>query len=178
MINNRKKALKNWPLATLANLLFLVLINTFLALPDASARDLHGRFGLGYNSEFSNFKSENGIPGISVKYGFTRDFTGEVITGIGTTTPTNYVYAVKFHKNIFYETNLNFYFFLGGGLVGASTKSGAEFLTGFGVEFFIPGIESVGLSMETGGSMNNLSGSFVFQTMGVSFLNAGMHFYF
>ena len=48
----------------------------------------------------------------------------------------------------------------------------------FGVEAFIPGIESLGFSMETGASFNNLSGSYAVQTMGVSFLNAGMHFYF
>jgi hypothetical protein len=39
-------------------------------------------------------------------------------------------------------------------------------------------VESLSFSMETGASFDNLSGSFVIETLGVSFLNAGMHFYF
>lgn len=48
-----------------------------------------------------------------------------------------------------------------------------------GAEFFIPGLESVGFSFETGGALHNLSnGSMSFRTVGVSFIDAGMHFYF
>jgi hypothetical protein len=32
--------------------------------------------------------------------------------------------------------------------------------------------------METGASFHNLTGTFVLRTMGISFLNAGIHFYF
>ena len=42
----------------------------------------------------------------------------------------------------------------------------------------MPGVESLGLTVETGASFGNLSGSFVLRTMGVSFLDAGIHFYF
>jgi hypothetical protein len=149
-----------------------------LAPPLASARDLQGRLGLGYNSEFANATAANGVPGVSIKYGFTRDIATEVIVGVATTNPGNSVTALKFFKNLFYETNLNFYFMLGGGILSASNNSGAEFIGGFGAEFFIPGIESLGFSMETGASFDNLGGSFVLKTLGVSFLNAGMHFYF
>ncbi len=142
------------------------------------AKDMQGRLGLGYNSEFANASETHGVPGVSLKYGITRDLAIEGVVGVTTATPSNSVVGLKLFKNIFYETNLNFYFMLGGALLSANQKKGAEFLSGFGVEFFIPGIESLGFSVETGGSLNNLSGHYVFRTLGVSFLSAGIHFYF
>jgi len=156
---------------------FLLALSWMIA-PAASARDMQGRLGLGYNSEFSNMQAVNGVPGVSLKYGLTRDLAGEVVVGVSTASPSNSVTGVKLFKNLFFETNLNFYFMLGGAILSGNSKSGAEFLGGFGAEFFIPGIESLGFSMETGGTFDNLSGSFVLKTLGVSFLNAGIHFYF
>ena len=108
----------------------------------------------------------------------TRDLAIEGIFGITTATPGNSVTAVKICKNLFFETNLNFYTMLGAGIVSGSNHTGTEFIGGFGAEFFIPGIESLGFAMETGASFGNLSGSFNFKPIGVSFLNAGIHFYF
>jgi hypothetical protein len=76
------------------------------------------------------------------------------------------------------ETNLNFNFFVAGGLISAKQVSSAEFLGGFGAEFFIPGIDSLGFGTSIGVSLNNLAGSFAFKTLGLSFINAGVHFYF
>lgn len=172
-IGRIQSALKGLPV------LAWVSVAAMLLTPgSAHARDMQGRLGLGYNSEFSNQEGANAVPGISLKYGFTRDIASELIVGVATTTPGNSVFGVKFFKNLFYETNLNFYFMVGGGLVSANNNSGAEFLGGFGAEFFIPGLESLGFSMETGGSFSNISGSFALKTLGVSFLNAGIHFYF
>lgn len=155
------------------------LLSVAALLPThAWSRDLQGRLGLGYNAEFANFQTIGGVPGISLKYGFTRDLAIELVGGVSTASPTNSVAAVKFFKNIFYETNLNFYATLGGGFVSGGGFSGMELLGGFGAEAFIPGIESLGFSMELGGSFNNLSGSYGLKTLGVSFLNAGIHFYF
>jgi hypothetical protein len=146
------------------------------------ARDLQGRFGLGFNREFENYRSltsPTGVPAISLKYGLTRDIAVAGIIGVATTDPLNSVTALKFFKNVFYETSLNFYFMVGGGLVKvSSSSSGAQFLAGFGAEFFIPGIESLGFSVETGLTFDNLSGGFIVRTLGVSFLDAGIHFYF
>jgi hypothetical protein len=135
----------------------------------AQARDLQGRLGLGYNAEFANTSQTNGL---------SRDIGLEGVVGIDTATPNNSVAALKFFRNLFYETNLNFYFTAGGGFVTANNKTGAEILSGFGAEAFIPGIESLGFSMEVGATLDNLSGNFVLKTLGVSFLNAGIHFYF
>ncbi len=160
-----------------ARRVFLLLICSLVST-SAWARDLHGRLGLGYNSEFANSTSMGRVPGISLKYGLTKDIAFEAVAGIATTSPTNSVTGLKFFKNLFFETNLNFYFMLGAGLLNANSKSGTEFLGGFGAEFFIPGVDSLGLSVETGGELDNLTGSYVIRTLGVSFLDAGIHFYF
>lgn len=157
--------------------LALVLLAALLPA-GATARDMQGRLGLGYNAEFANFSISGGVPGVSLKYGLTRDIAAEGIIGVATSNPGNSVTAVKFFKNLFFETSLNFYFMLGAGILSGGGRSGAEFLGGFGAELFIPGIESLGLAVEAGASLDNLGGSFVLKTLGVSFLHAGIHFYF
>src|SRR5579884_3938685 len=160
-----------------------VLCFTTLSAPfvtSAYARDLTGRLGLGYNSEFANSDSSivGHVPAISLKYGISKDIGVEGVVGFNTGSPANDVVGLKFFKNIFYETNLNFYFMAGAAAVQGNGKSGAQVLAGFGVEWFFPGLESLGFAMETGGSLDNLSGSYALKTLGVSFLNAGIHFYF
>jgi hypothetical protein len=161
---------------------FLLGLLTFLPLgfmaQSAHARDLQGRLGLGFNDEFANQGLANGVPAISLKYGISRDIATEAVLGVNTGNPSNSVAALKFFRNLFYETNLNFYFTAGAGIVTANNKTGAEILSGFGAEAFIPGIESLGFSMEVGATLDNLAGNFVLKTLGVSFLNAGIHFYF
>ena len=164
--------------ARIARHLLPAALSLALLAGSAHARDLQGRLGLGYNAQFANTTATNGVPAVGIKYGLTRDVAAEAVVGVATTNPGNSVFAGKFYKNLFFETNLNFYFLMAAGLVNANKKSGAQFLGGFGTEFFIPGLESLGFSMEVGGSFDNLSGSFALKTMGVSFLNAGMHFYF
>lgn len=152
--------------------------------PQASARELEGRVGIGYNSEFANAYPASTtaggfrFPGISVKYGLTRDIAVAAIAGLATTSPSNMVVAMKVFKNIFYENHLNFYFTAGAGILSVNNSSGIEVLGAVGVEFFIPGVESLGLSVETGATFDNASGSFAIKTLGVSFLDAGIHFYF
>jgi hypothetical protein len=158
-------------------LIFFALLVTLM--PRAEARDLQGRLGLGFNAQFANQREVNGrVPAISAKYAVTKDIAFEGIIGLATTTPGNSVVAMKFFKTLFFENNLNFYTMLAGGLVTANATSGIDLQGGFGTEFFIPGLESVGFSFELGGELTNLSGSMVFRTMGASFLDAGMRFYF
>src|SRR5579885_2185916 len=162
-----------------SRLLALVTILAAFSPTLAWAKDMQGRLGLGYNGQWANAEQTGGVPGVSLKYGLTRDIATELVVGVATTNPSNSVVGIKFFKNLFYETNLNFYFMLGGGILSGNGRSGAEFLGGFGAEFFIPGIESLGFAVETGGLFENVStGSFVLKTLGVSFLSAGIHFYF
>ena len=151
----------------------------FLFSDPCLGRDMQGRLGLGYNSEFANaYSTGPRVPGISIKYAMTRDLAIEGVFAIATTSPSQSVTGIKLFKNVFFETNLNFYFMLGGGFINANSQIGAELLAGFGAEFFIPGIDSLGLAIETGATFNNASGSYALRTLGVSFLDAGIHFYF
>ncbi|OFZ78944.1 MAG: hypothetical protein A3K03_06425 [Bdellovibrionales bacterium RIFOXYD1_FULL_44_7] len=156
-----------------AALALVAISGILLFSSSAFCRDMQGRLGMGYSNEFSN-----GVPGVSLKYAFTRDIAVQGMLGFSTTSPLNSGTGLKLFKNIFYETNLNFYYMLGAGILTAKSTTAAEFITGFGTEFFIPGLESLGFMIETGAIFGNISGSFILHTLGVSFLNAGIHFYF
>ena len=147
-------------------------------VPAGQARDLQGRLGLGYNSEFASSQATGGTPAISLKYGLTRDLAASLLLGMKTGSPNSSVIGGKFFKNLFIETNLNFYFTAGLAMESISGSSGVELLSGFGAEFFIPGVESLGFSVETGASYSSLGGHSTLKTIGVSFLDAGIHFYF
>ena len=155
------------------------IVASIVTSTPASAKELVGRMGLGYNAQFSQTEQQNGVPAISIKYGIAPREMIEIIGGFYSGANGSGVAALQFMQTIHSESYANFYFLLGGGFVSANQRSGGEFLTGFGTEFFIPGVDSVGLSFETGLSMENVtSGTFVLKTFGLSFLNVGMHFYF
>ena len=174
---NASIALARSPLRSLPPLSALLLLSA-IAPWAAEARDLTGRLGLGFNSEFSAGTGATGTPAVSIKYALAKDLAAELIAGVSTGAPVESVAAMKVFKNLFFETNLNFYFTAGAGMVTAGENAGVEFLGAFGSEFFLPGLESVGFSFEAGGTLDNASGTFAFRTLGASFLQAGMHFYF
>jgi hypothetical protein len=86
--------------------------------------------------------------------------------------------AAKLFRNLFFEPNLNFYFMGGFGILNSNNIGGIELLTGMGIEFFLPAIESVGFSVEMGATFDNSTGEYAIKTLGASFLDAGIHFYF
>lgn len=146
-------------------------------MPSADAKDLSGRIGIGFMNEFSSSSGTFQVPALSAKYALTKDLAISGAAGINTTSPGGYSLGAKVYKNIFYETNLNFYVAAGAGLVKRD-QLGIEFLGVFGTEIFIPGVDSLGLSFEAGASLSNITGSFVVKTIGFTFLHAGVHFYF
>lgn len=143
----------------------------------AHARDMSARLGVGFVDEFSNSSGTRTVPAISLKYGLSKDLAVSGILGFNTAVPTAATIGGKVFRNLFFEQNLNFYTALGFAYV-KGTNSGVELLGLLGAEFFIPGIESLGFSFETGVSANNATGSFALKTVGFTFLHAGMHFYF
>ena len=144
----------------------------------SEAKELYGRLGIGYNAQFSQTSLTNGVPAISLKYGIAPRSMLEMIGGFYSGKNGSGVAALKYMYTLHSESFANFYFLAGGGLVSSQGKNGSEFLGGFGGEFFIPGVDSVGISFETGMAIENLtSDSFVLKTFGISFINAGMHFY-
>ncbi|MEW6055891.1 MAG: hypothetical protein AB1540_04680 [Bdellovibrionota bacterium] len=156
--------------------LFLTLL-VFAQSTECAARDLSGRLGFGFTNEFSNSTISREVPALSTKYGLSKDFHLQAILGFNTESPAAYTLGAKAYKNIFFETNLNFYMAIGVAWLKAE-KSGFELLGVLGAEFFIPGIDSLGLLFEAGVSANNVTGDFVLKTVGFSFIHAGMHFYF
>jgi len=151
-----------------------------LTLPiQIMARSYVGHLGAGVTTQL-----ENQIPSLSIKnyisdswaWGLNGNFnTDSKIGGWGI--------GAKVYKNFFAEPNLFFYAaFMFGVLnskkykdVGGNTTGIQADLT-IGSEFFIPGIESLGLSFETGLSINTLN-EFTFKTTGHSFVTAAIHFY-
>ncbi|MCB0342488.1 MAG: organic solvent tolerance protein, partial [Bdellovibrionales bacterium] len=76
----------------------------------------------------------------------------------------------------------NFYMGTGAGLISdednGNTDTGFE-LNGFvGGEFFLPGLDSLGLSFEAGIGVSSVSSAVRFRTFGDHPLRAGMIFYF
>ncbi len=157
----------------------LILLPLFASRTEA--KELLGRIGLGYNAQFANTSMVNGTPGISVKYGIAPRAALELIAGFYSGRNGSGVAAAKYMQTIHPESYANFYFLGGGGYVLSGSNNGVELIGGLGTEFFIPGLDNLGISFEAGMSAENLTsgtGSFVLKTFGVSFLNAGMHYYF
>jgi hypothetical protein len=159
------------------------LFKVFLALallaagPICEAKDLAGRLGVGFNNQFSNSSASRRIPALSAKYGVAKDLHFQGLVGFDTSSPSGVTLGGKLYKNVFYETNLNFYTAIALAYI-KETRSGMELLGVFGAEFFIPGVDSLGFLFEAGASASNITGSFALKTVGFTFLHAGMHFYF
>ncbi len=153
-------------------------INSVALCPNAEARDLTGRLGIGYVDQFADYSPFFDLPALSAKYAITKDIAVLGCFGINTRDPAAYTFCLKVMKNIFYEINLNFYAGGAFGVLMRDSKTGIGFQGLFGTEIFIPGIESLGLSFEAGVSASNITGSFAIRTLGLSFLHAGVHFYF
>jgi hypothetical protein len=160
----------------------LLLVCVFFFNVTSEARDLFGRMGLGYNAQFAQTSASSpGSPGISLKYGFNPRTMIEIIGGYQSGSANSGVGALKLMQTMHSESYINFYFMIGAGTVTYAARKGTEIITGFGSEFFIPGLESLGISFEAGLNYENLSSSnktFTLRTFGASFINAGMHFYF
>lgn len=161
---------------------FIVSILAFLALvlvdsTSVHARNLSSRLGVGFVNQFSNSTTNRQVPAVSAKYGLSRDLQVSGFFGVNTNDPSGITLGAKGYKILFFENSLNFYL-AGGAAYLKHGKPGLELLALFGAEFFIPGLDSLGLSFESGISLSNITGSFAVKTVGFTFLHAGMHFYF
>jgi hypothetical protein len=167
----------------------LTVIATLLSNPTpAAAKDLTSRLGVGYTDSFS----VSTLPSLAVKYYPSMDLALSASLGVDTNTTnstagqSNFGFGVRVYKTIFTEENLNFFMGAGGGLIsiaptsgGTGTNNSGFELAGIcGVEFFFPGLDSLGFNMVTGIGITSLSSGVRFRTIGESPLKAGMFFYF
>lgn len=142
----------------------------------AYSYDKIGRLGIGMSNEL---KTDN--PAISFKMQKNRSFSFGGLFSLSTDQDSGaYGVGLKVYRNIFDEPQLNFYLTGMGGLIGkkqnTTTYSGFQFDLGLGSEFHFTGLNSIGFSFEFGATAYKTK-NFVFQTMGNSFVVAGIHFY-
>ena len=162
-----------------------IAIIPFIALisSQAVAVNLADRIGLGYSNAFLS----GDLDSVQVKYSPTNSLSIVGALGINTRDDdSTFGFLAKAHKIVFHETNLNFY--LGGHLAfisqeftfagNSDTESGTEVAVLAGVEFFIPGLENVGITFETGFGISTLGEGITFRTVALHPLQAGMIFYF
>ncbi len=161
------------------------IVAILLTLPVVSqAKELTNRLGLGYSEQFSEE-----LPSISVRY--WPDPKLGVGAALGVDTEDNesrFGFMVRLYRIIFTEDNMNFYMGTGAGLIsmetansagtGTDNNSGFELNGFFGAEFFLPGLDSLGICFEAGVGVTSVSSEVRFRTMGDSPIKAGMTFYF
>jgi len=166
-------------IARLITILITIMTLSGLFWPLISeARDLNHRLGVGYSDQFSM-----SIPSLAVRYYSAPDIGLSLHLGVNTESDNSkFGFGGKFYKIIFPEDNMNFY--MGAGASLLSTKiagvnnSGFEISAFCGGEFFIPGLDSLGISFEAGVGIVSLSNGVNFRTIADHPLKAGMIFYF
>lgn len=154
---------------------FLILF----VLPNfAWSKDLANRLGLGYSDQFST-----DLPSLTAKYFPSNELGLSAAMGINTG-PGNSKFGLLFkvQRVIFPEDNLNFYMGAGAGLlstkVDTKNESGFELMGFAGAEFFLTGMDSLGISFEAGVGITSVSSGVTFRTIGDHPLRAGLIFYF
>jgi len=147
------------------------------------AVDLTHRLGVGYSDQFSVSNSASPLPSIAVRY-YPQPRTG-FSAALGVNTESNnskFGLIAKIYRIIFPEDNMNFYMGASAGLISTkisgTNNSGFE-LSGFvGAEFFLSGLESLGISFEAGIGISSVSSGVTFRTIADHPLKAGIIFYF
>jgi hypothetical protein len=144
--------------------------------PSAHALEKTNRLGVGMTNQL-----KTDFPSLSFKIQKSKSFAFGGMAGISTSdTNGGYGAGIKLYRNIFDEPQLNFY--LSGMLGLLSSKIAGKSYSGFqadlslGSEFHLSGLNSIGFSFEFGVSANKKK-DFVFETLGNSFVVAGVHFY-
>lgn len=157
----------------------MVLLLLFISFP-ALAKDLSTRLGVGYSNQFG---LDDELPSIAMRYYPNGEYGIMGALGVDTAESNSRFGAqVKILKIVFKEDSLNFYTGAGAGLVSqekaGKNNSGFD-LSGFvGCEFFLPGLENLGLSFETGVGVTSIDSQVRFRTIGDHPLRAGIMFYF
>lgn len=162
---------------------FLIFTAIFIAnfigvAPQALSKELTSRLGVGYKNQFSV-----DLPSLAAQYYPNNEIGLSGTLGLATGNDNSkFGLMFRIHRIVFPEERMNFYMGAGAGLlsskVGTTNDSGFE-LQGFvGGEFFLPGLDSLGISFEAGVGIVSVSSGVTFRTMGDSPLRAGMIFYF
>jgi hypothetical protein len=171
--------------AQLSRLVIFAFISIIIASPKiAQAKELTNRLGMGYSDQFSE-----PLPSMSVRYWPDPKLGVGAALGVDTQDDNSrFGFMVRLYRIIFTEDNMNFYMGTGAGLISVETtnaagtatdnNSGFELNGFFGTEFFLAGLDSLGICFEAGVGVTSISSEVRFRTMGDSPIRAGMTFYF
>ena len=162
-------------------LLSSLSLSLLMLLPSpAEARDLRGKLGIGFNNNFSSLTS------ISVKYGIptnkeTLNLQVQAIVGFAFLKDQDdrFFAGGRILVPILAEDNLNLYTAVGAGYVRFhDAKQGVRASAVVGVEFFLFGLENLGLSAEFGLNLDVGNQILDVQTTGGTAAAVGVHYYF
>jgi len=156
-----------------------------LAPTDASAKDLRGKFGLGFNNNFTSLTS------VSIKGGLpmpkaTQNLQVQGLLGFGLAQnePARMFAGGRVLIPILAEDNLNLYAGVGAGYLRLKPEGQNEVLNAFrgqvvlGVEFFFFGLERLGFSAELGINFDVAEEFLSFSTTSGTAASVGVHYYF
>lgn len=142
------------------------------------ARHLENRTGLGVT--LHDFDS---TPAISLRYHMSNYQSAVLLAGFNSDDAhKSFVVGGKLYQNAYLEENINFYVGVGGFVIGdkgsyPSSATGIELNGFFGAEFFLPGLQNLGIMFETGVAVRTLREVSI-ATLGNGFLGAAVHYYF
>lgn len=155
----------------------VVLILVTFGAVSAQAKDLSSRLGVGFRDSFPF-----SLPSLALHYYPNADVG--LVGAIGVDTEdqnSKFGLMIGVRKIIFKEDNLNF--FAGGHFsiltqeILGNKKSGYELAGIMGTEFFLSGLDNLGLNFETGIAVTNLD-KVRFRTLADHLFRAGIVFYF
>lgn len=156
---------------------FILMSALILSGTSVPAKELSNRLGVGFRNAYAY-----DIPSIATVYYPSSDTAVIGALGIDTEdSASRSAFSGGLRRIIFKEENMNFH--MGGVLtflsreVSGSSDSGFEMSAIVGGEFFLHGLDSLGITFETGVGVTNVK-KVRFRTLADSPLRAGMIFYF
>ncbi len=166
-------------------LVYAVTLLCMFVAPNAMAKDLSQRVGVGFNSQMG---LSNHLDAASARYWINKDmgFQGDVafldFSPHQGNNQTSFGLGGKFLYNVIEETNMNLY--VGGGLYVFTQPAPADTETGFslgglgGIEFFFQGLPNLGFNLELDLGVKYLNQYGTAFGIEADSINAGFHYYF
>jgi hypothetical protein len=155
----------------------IIIIALFTFSTSSFAMSLLGRLGIGTTNQVVT-----GIDALSIKLQRNRSTALSGLFGLNNSSDSsNYAIGAKVYRLIYDEPQLNFYSSLAAIMFtyqnDGNTESGYQVDGGFGTEFSLQGLESIGFSFEFGIGLNKYNGGSNIQTYGHHIVTSAVHFY-
>jgi len=158
--------------------LIIALLLVIMQTTQANAMSLVGRLGLGATNQVIT-----GLDALSVKLQRNRSIAVSGIFGIDNSEDSSqYALGAKVFRLIYDEPQVNFYSSLSAITFTypndeEKTTNGYQVDAGFGAEFSLQGLESIGFSFEFGMGLHKYKEGSSIKTYGHNILTSAVHFY-